>query len=46
MTEEIDLQERFPDLQPIRRAPGLFRLNGFGTGCERKIFPAIALSSG
>jgi len=31
-TEEIDLQERFPDLKPIKRPPSLGRLNGFGFG--------------
>lgn len=28
--EEIDLQEKFPDLQPIRSAPSLFTVNGCG----------------
>jgi len=27
---EIDLKERFPDMRPIRSAPGLFTLNGVG----------------
>ncbi|MEE8106380.1 MAG: hypothetical protein V3T86_12665 [Planctomycetota bacterium] len=33
---EIDLGERFPDMQPVSSPPGLGRLNGFGFGMYGK----------
>jgi hypothetical protein len=33
---EIDLAERFPDMEPVRNPPGMLRVNGFGTSVYGK----------